>query len=231
MSTSVLCLSLIFLLSLAPSSNAGTCKEGCPSSNQVSKYKFAEGQVYNYNLDSVITVYVSGSKQQTQLKVNGAAQLFAQGNCQYTLALNKLVVTSPDGKKLPQNEFNKPVKFILSNDELVPEICADSTDSAFALNVKRGIISLLQSSESKSYETDVFGICPTNFIRSGDENNLLITKTRDLNACSHRETLSDGFIRGFFDESSGIKTTPILNGEYTLEQKNRQWYFGECAID
>lgn len=41
----------------------------------------------------------------------------------------------------------------------------------------------------------------------------------DLNTCSHREFLSDGFIKGIFNEASGIKSTPVLNGDYTLEQK------------
>lgn len=41
----------------------------------------------------------------------------------------------------------------------------------------------------------------------------------DLNSCSHREFLADGFIKGIFNEASGIKSTPVLNGDYTLEQK------------
>lgn len=31
--------------------------------------------------------------------------------------------------------------------------------------------------------------------------------------------MSDGFIKGIFNEASGIKSTPVLNGDYTLEQK------------
>lgn len=177
--------------------------------------------MYNYNLDSVITVYISGSKQQTQVKLNGQVQIFATGNCQYVLKIVKLTIDSPDGNKLPNiADLAKPVKFILSNDELTPEICADSTDTPFSLNVKRGIISLIQSSEGKSYETDVFGVCPTSVTVAGaGTDNVVVTKSRDLNNCAHREVLSDSFIKGIFNEASGVKSTPILNGEYTIEQR------------
>lgn len=200
----------------------GVCKEGCPSSApQSSKYKFAPGQVYTYNLDSIITVFISGSKQQTQVKLNGQVQIFASGNCQYTLKIVRLTVESPDGNKLPAiPDIGKPIKFVLSNDELSSEICADSTDTPFSLNLKRGIISLIQSTEGKGYETDVFGVCPTSITSSGTgADNIIVTKTRDLNNCAHREVLADGFIKGIFNEASGVKTTPILNGDYTIEQR------------
>lgn len=177
--------------------------------------------MYNYNLDSVITVYISGSKQQTQVKLNGQVQIFASGNCQYVLKIVKLTIDSPDGNKLPNiGDLAKPVKFILSNDELTPEICAEGTDTPFSLNVKRGIISLIQSTEGKTYETDVFGVCPTSVSVTGaGTDNIVVTKSRDLNNCAHREVLSDSFIRGIFNEASGVKSTPILNGEYSLEQR------------
>lgn len=166
-------------------------------------------------------MYISGSKQQTQVKLNGQVQVFASGNCQYVLKIVKLTIDSPDGNKLPGvADLTKPVKFILSNDELAPEVCADGTDTTFSLNVKRGIISLIQSAEGKSHETDVFGVCPTSISVAGTgTDNVVVTKSRDLNNCAHREVLSDGFIKGIFNEASGVKTTPILNGEYTIEQR------------
>lgn len=201
----------------------GVCKEGCPSNAATSsKFNFEAGQMYTYSLDSVITVFISGSKQQqTQVKLNGEVQVFASGNCQYTLKINKLSIESPDGKQLPNiGDLAKPIKFVLSQDgELTPEICADSTDTPFSLNVKRGIISLIQSAEGKTYETDVFGVCPTSTSSSGTGGDLVITKTRDLNNCAHREVLADGFIKGIFNEASGVKSMPLLNGEYQLEQK------------
>lgn len=159
----------------------GVCKEGCPVANQLSKYKFEQGKVYTYNVDSQVTVFLSGSKQQTQLKVTGIAQLFYSGNCQYTLFLQKIQITSPDDKKIAvTKDLQKPVKFVLSNDELLPELCADSSDTEFSVNIKRAIISLIQSVESKSYETDVFGVCPTSTVMNTLGDSTLVTKTREF---------------------------------------------------
>ncbi|XP_063705361.1 apolipophorins isoform X2 [Culicoides brevitarsis] len=214
-------MSTIFLLFLVfGSSFAAVCKEGCPVANQLSKYKFEQGKAYTYNVDSQVTVFLTGGKQQTQLKVNGVAQLYYSGNCQYTLFMQKVQLTSPDDKKVAvSKDLQKPVKFVLSNDELLPEVCADSSDSEFSVNVKRAIISLIQSVEQKSYETDVFGVCPTNTVVNTLGDSTVITKTRDLNTCAHRESLADGFIKSVFNEASGIKSTPVLNGDYLLEQK------------
>lgn len=157
----------------------GVCKEGCPVANQLSKYKFEQGKVYTYNVDSQVTVFLSGSKQQTQLKVTGLAQLFYSGNCQYTLFLQKLQISSPDDKKIAvTKDLQKPVKFVLSNDELLPELCADTSDTEFSVNIKRAIISLIQSVESKSHETDVFGVCPTSTVSNTLGDTTVITKTR-----------------------------------------------------
>uniref|UniRef100_A0A336M8K5 CSON013728 protein n=1 Tax=Culicoides sonorensis TaxID=179676 RepID=A0A336M8K5_CULSO len=211
---------LILLVAFWHQSYAGVCKEGCPVANQLSKYKFEQGKVYTYNLDSQVTVFLSGSKQQTQVKVTGIAQLFYSGNCQFTLYLQKLQINSPDDKKLAvTKDLQKPVKFVLSNDELSPQICADSSDTEFSVNIKRAVISLIQSVEAKTFETDVFGVCPTNTVTNTIGDTTVVTKTRDLNLCSHREFLSDGFIKGIFNEASGVKSTPILNGDYTAEQK------------
>lgn len=211
---------LIVLVFLWHQSYAGTCKEGCPAASQTSRYKFSPGQVYNYNLDSQVTIYLSGSRHQTQVKVNGVAKIYYAGNCKYYLMLPKLQISSSgDAVVSTTKDLQKPVKFILSNDELSPEICTDGTDTEFSLNIKRAIISLVQSVDGKSHETDVFGVCPTSTLTSNVGDSVIVTKTRDLNACSHREFLSDGFIKGIFNEASGIKSTPVLNGDYTLEQK------------
>lgn len=187
---------------------------------QNSKYKFNVGEAYIYDVDSQMSIYLSGSKTQTQLKVVGQAALYYNGNCEYYMSMPKLLFTTSDNTKIPGvKDFQKPVKFILSNDELTPEICGDALENDFSLNVKRAFISLFQSVEDKTYETDVFGVCPTTTVSNTVGDNIIITKTRDLNACSHREILSDGFIKGVFNQASGVKSTPVLNGDYVMEQK------------
>lgn len=133
--------------------------------------------------------------QQTTLKVEGKVEVYAGDNCQYTLKVLSLTTYAPDGKKSNHNsDVAKPVQFTLSNDELLPEICAEAGDSDFSLNVKRGIISLLQSAEGKSYETDVFGVCPTSFTNYGTGDSVVVNKVRDLLGCGYRQSFSNSLL-------------------------------------
>lgn len=176
-----------------------------------------------------MAVLLAGSDaQETTLKIQGDAQLYRiNAGCQYSLRLENIVITHPDTTKTKQaddaqlsSQLGQTIRFTLSNDELSPEICAEPTDSTFSLNLKRGIVSLLQSADSKSHETDVFGTCPTSFAVSKEsDGSQLVTKTRNLNACGHRETLANSFISGVFNDRSDIKSTPLLNGDYSKEQR------------
>lgn len=93
------------------------------------------------------------------------------------------------------------------------------TDSEFSLNIKRSIISTLQSADTKQVETDIFGQCPTTFLRQTNGEQITITKLRNLNNCGHRESLATGIISGIVDENSHIKSTPLLNSDYNMEQR------------
>lgn len=133
--------------------------------------------------------------QQTTLKVDGKVEVYAGDNCQYTLKVLTLTTFAPDGKKSNfGGDITKPVQFTLSNDELSPELCAEESDSDFSLNVKRGIVSLLQSAESKSFETDVFGVCPTSFSSFATGGATVVNKVRDLAGCGYRESLSNSLV-------------------------------------
>lgn len=178
--------------------------------------------VYKYDLNSAISVYLTGDDAyETKLQFQGRVELYAEDQCRYALRLQNVQITGPDNKKGAQVadlSLTKEVRFTLSNDELSSQICVENDDSEFGLNVKRAVISLLQSSDSKSVETDVFGTCPTTFSSSKSDDTVYVSKVRNLNACGYRESLVTGLIAGVFDENSGIKSTPLLSGDYTSEQ-------------
>lgn len=186
-----------------------------------SKLKYLPGQVYSYTFDSNVAISLTGNDpQDIQLQVQGTARVHGlSANCQYGLDLHDVIVFGPDNakKKLSEN-FSKFVRFTLADDKLEPEICAEDGETSVSLNIKRALISLLQLNDATTEEVDIFGKCPTNYaVTKGDDGSFTVVKTRDLNACSHRESFVHGFINGVFDEQSNIKSSPLLNGEYTNE--------------
>lgn len=199
--------------------NAETCKAGCPHSDN-GLLKYAPGSVYEYSVESLMTVGTDATNEAEDitLKLSGQAKLYASGNCGYTLQLDRISVSNAKEsieKQIIQN-LNKPIKFTMAGGELSPEICADKSDSVASLNIKRGIISLLQSAE-KSHDTDVFGVCPTLTSVSKTGSDEIITKVRNLNACGYREQISNGLINGVVDSKSGIKSSALLKADYSKE--------------
>lgn len=167
-------------------------------------------------------VYLSGADAtQTKVHVHGIAEIYASGACKYALRLQDISIDGHDKSSLTDLQLESPVAFSLAaDDSLVPEICVEdgAKVNEFGLNIKRAVISLLQSAHLKSHETDVFGTCPTTFSQSKSSAGIVVTKTRNLNACGHREILSNGLVTGIFDDSAGVTSTPLLNGDYTAEQ-------------
>lgn len=179
--------------------------------------------MYSYNFDSNVAISLTGNDpQDIQLQVQGTAHVHGlSSNCQYGLDLQEVTIFGPDKlkKKFSSKlQFNQLVQFTLADDKLEPEICAHADESDVSLNIKRALISLLQVNDASPTEIDVFGNCNTNYETTKQEDgSFVITKTRDLNSCSHRETFVNGFVTGVFNENSNIKSTPILNGDYTNE--------------
>jgi len=204
------------------SGKANGCKQGCPSTNKGSKLKYLPGQVYSYDFDSTVSISLTGNDpQDIQLQVKGTAQVHSISSCQYGLEVQEVNLFGPDKLKTKFNnklQLAKTVQFTLSDDKLDSEICASPDDSDVSLNIKRALISLLQLNEQGSTEeVDVFGKCHTNYVVAKKDDGFVVTKTRDLNTCSHRETFVNGFITGVFNENSNVKSTPLLSGDYTNE--------------
>lgn len=205
---------LIFLNGL----NAETCKSGCPKSDN-GLLKFAPGNHYEYNVESLMTIENEAKHaEDIALKLSGQANLYASGNCEYTLHLDKIsvIVAKESIEKQITQDLNKPVKFTLVGGELEPEICAESSDSDASLNIKRGLISLLQAAE-KSHETDVYGVCPTLTSVTKVGNEEIITKVRNLNTCTYREQITNGLIKGVVNSRSEVKSSALLKSDYSKE--------------
>lgn len=167
-------------------------------------------------------MFLSGADAtQTKVHVHGLAEIYTSGGCKYAVRLLDVSIDGHDKASVADLQLDSAVAFSLAGDDtLVPEICVEdgAKVNEFGLNIKRAVISLFQSAQQKSHETDVFGTCPTTFSQSKTSAGIVVTKTRNLNACGHREILSNGLVTGIFDDNAGVTSTPLLNGDYTAEQ-------------
>lgn len=194
----------------------------CFSSNKSPLFAATKGQQFTYDFESTATAQlVNKDTVETSVSIKGQAVIVAGDNCGYTLTLKGINSFGSDNNKLAinQKEFQLPVQFTLSGDELAPELCADSTDKTFSLNVKRGVISALQNGLGRSAELDIFGKCPVSSSSSTSGGVTTITSNRDLDQCAYREKLSNGLIQGVVTDSSEVKSSPILNGQVDSDAK------------
>lgn len=174
-----------------------------------------------YDFESTATAQLINKESvETSVSVKGKAVIVAKENCGYSLSLEGVTATGADGNKLSiQKDVELPIEFTLSGDELSSDICADSADGIFSLNIKRGVISALQNAVGRSFELDIFGKCPISASSSTSGGVTTVVSSRDLNQCAYREKLLNGFVQGVVSESSEIKSSPILDGKVESNAK------------
>ncbi|KAM7341379.1 retinoid- and fatty-acid binding glycoprotein apolipophorin [Cochliomyia hominivorax] len=199
------------------------CKRGCPESDN-GFLAFTPGNVYDYNFDSILTVGLNsgvGNTDDTSLKVTGNAKLYAEGNCGYTLQLGavKVTATKENVEKKIMQSIQKPVYFTMVGGKVEPELCADQGDNAYALNIKRAVISMLQSNPDAVQEVDVFGQCSTHTTVSKVGNAKVVNKVRNLNACGYRKIINSGILTNALQTKPGLEYTSILAADYNKELK------------
>lgn len=160
-----------------------------------------------------------GNADDTSLKITGNAKLFAEGNCGYTLQLGaiKVTATKENVEKKIMQSIQKPVHFTMVGGKVEPELCADANDNAYALNIKRAVISMLQSKPDAQQEIDVFGQCPTHTSVSKIGDAEIVNKVRNLNKCGYRKIINSGILTNAIQAKPGMDSTSVLKADYNKE--------------
>jgi len=70
-----------------------------------------------------------------------------------------------------------------------------------------------------NFQIDVFGSCPTGFSFHKEGETLTVKKERNLNHCSHRESINQGPVSAVYDLNSEIQSAPILSSHQKIEQR------------
>ncbi|KAK5647146.1 hypothetical protein RI129_002038 [Pyrocoelia pectoralis] len=184
-------------------------------------FKYVEGTTYKYNLEGNIDISLSSAEGQiSNTKLKATVLLSQLSQCNQLLRLQNVQVIGPDAKKYGNlADIEKPIRINFNDGQIEDSICTSSDDQQHSLNIKRAVASLFQAATKEHYETDVFGVCPVDINTRKEGAYLIVQKSRNLNKCGHRESISQDFTATAFNLDSDIKSTPILNGDYTSEQR------------
>lgn len=127
-------------------------------------------------------------------------------------------------------DVEKPIRINVNDGQVDDSICIESGDTQNSLNLKRAIASIFQAKLKSGYETDVFGVCPTDVSSHQEGSILVIRKSRNLNKCAYRENIKQDFFTTVFDTNSEIKSSPILNGDYSSKLQVKAGILDQATI-
>uniref|UniRef100_A0A6B2E804 Putative apolipophorins n=1 Tax=Phlebotomus kandelakii TaxID=1109342 RepID=A0A6B2E804_9DIPT len=216
----------------APAALKGKCNLACSSAGN--RVKLQPGHVYTYNVESVATVALAGvDAQETHVRYDGEAKVFALDKCEFAVTVTRVTFHGADDKKFTPGDLvqqlARPVRFALGS----PTVCTHTDDPAFSVNVKRAVASAFVNGgeDGTVTDTDVFGACPTVVSVSQTGAVTIVNRARNLNLCSKRESLGHTLAGSVFNEASGVKSTPSLNGDYSSEVRLKGGVVEHVQVD
>ncbi|XP_064582376.1 uncharacterized protein LOC135454311 [Zonotrichia leucophrys gambelii] len=153
---------------------------------------------YSYRYSAVTNTFLQGNSYKSSgISLESTVIIEVLGNCQMVLKVQdvqiKKSLASREESLMEMESLREvleqhPLHFSF-HDGKVLKLCPVRGEQTWALNIKRGILSVLQTAPESSAgavveEVDVLGICPTRYQQKGP----ILVKTRDLNLCSHRSS-------------------------------------------
>ncbi|XP_063027524.1 uncharacterized protein LOC134426445 [Melospiza melodia melodia] len=153
---------------------------------------------YSYRYSAVTNTFLQGNSYKSSgISLESTVIIEVLGNCQMVLKVQDVQIkksfASREESLMEMESLRKileqhPLHFSF-RDGKVLKLCPVRGEETWALNIKRGMLSVLQTEPEFSAgavveEVDVLGICPTRYQQKGP----ILVKTRDLNLCSHRSS-------------------------------------------
>ncbi|KAK7794405.1 hypothetical protein R5R35_011682 [Gryllus longicercus] len=217
---------LVLLAAVGTHSAAGpgACPRSCPKTSSVFSYQ--DGKKYTYSLEGTTVTTLPGTQGDVStVHLKAIVEVGVKSTCSHVVRIKNLQIIGPDEKKHTVKELEgSPIIANFQGGLINSQICTAPGESQAALNIKRAVLSLLQSSapsgsgSTNIREVDIFGICPTDisFSRSGET--ITIKKARNLNRCSHREDIKQEFLSTPFVGNADLQSVPLLESTQHVEQ-------------
>lgn len=171
------------------------------------KFKYNESLYYQYQYKVDVSTDLGDQGQEaasdeSSLFIDSTVTLYFTTPCEGFLKLSNASISHDRSRYHPEfpdragGEFKanleRHVLRFAFDDGVVREVCPDPKESVWALNIKRGILSMLQNTmmrfdvDRRVDELDVNGICETRYkLHEAKKTSLVIRKTKNLASCSH----------------------------------------------
>ncbi|XP_066186507.1 uncharacterized protein [Sylvia atricapilla] len=178
-------------------SYGASCFEECAGH---SASYFSKRARYSYRYSAVTHTFLQGNiYKNSGISLESTVIIEVLGNCQMVLKVQDVQIKKTFASReeslkemdnLREILEQHPLRFSF-HDGKVLKLCPVRSEQTWALNIKRGILSVLQTAQefpagAVVEEVDVLGICPTRYEQKGPN----LVKTKDLNLCSYRSSAS-----------------------------------------
>ncbi|CAL8077850.1 unnamed protein product [Orchesella dallaii] len=214
-------------------------------------YESGVTYVYDYSTD-IRTSIIEGSDQTSHVRVTAKVEVESSSKCDLKLQLKNVRFedltsgpsdytpsTDPNFFKTQETQLEEHPLLFGFEDGKIEQICSHQDDDVWTLNVKRGIISMLQNSLEKLssssniiHEIDINGRCPTVYVWEGEAwgGGVSYKKIKDLTQCTSRQSQLSAIQSVPYSSSSPIQNIPLLHGNVECMQtiRNRRVESVQC---
>jgi hypothetical protein len=191
--------------------------------------RYEIGKTYVYDYESNTKLDLRRDDEQSPVYIKARVEISVLDTCELALQLREVVARGPvDVYALKAALEAAPLMFGY-DDGVITRVCSSPDDQDWAINVKKGVLSALQVSASKSLsgqsivrETDILGTCDTTYeVVSRDYRGVTIQKTKDMRSCINRhEAVLSLFPREYNQQADyAIQSAPLTRDEYACTQQ------------
>ncbi|XP_034937258.1 uncharacterized protein Apoltp [Chelonus insularis] len=191
------------------------------------KFKYIEGTVYRYQHQVDVSVNLGNGSSISELHIESVALLKFTTPCEADLKISKASIRHANRGKYDaefpdraEADFKEQLEHyslrFVFEDGQIQELCPHSEDPIWSVNIKRGILSMLQNTMKRfdvdhhGDELDVNGICETRYrLHEARKTSLIIVKTKDIDSCTNRG-------KHFSIIQSNMYTSPRTHSQGTL---------------
>ncbi|XP_035827340.1 uncharacterized protein LOC101854594 [Aplysia californica] len=209
-----------------------SCATTCSANQNKFNYEVGETYIYDYEVDTK-TSMAGASEDTAELNIKAKADIHVVSKCNFVLRLRDVTVSHSEAYSRDQVRAARSAEFrdtlqkytarFSFDNGVISNICPAEGEELFALNFKRGLLSAFQNSiqvkdgfKAGTFsvpETDVTGNCEATYDVKGTtfySSARGITKTKDLLACSERNSYKTILQMVPYVVPSEIQNVPIL---------------------